>query len=361
MGDLLVSKPIIIDSHKGSYEVNLQNGPISNLFKSPDQEAVYIIDEKIYKLYEAEIKPVIDYGRFILIDANERNKSLEKFPDYISSLMGQQMTRDQTLISIGGGIVQDITCFIASTLMRGVSWKFIPTTLLAQSDSCIGSKSSINSGDIKNILGTFNPPKEILLNVHFLETLAADDILSGVGEMIKVHAIDSPESFDRISSKYEELLREPNLMREFIFQSLLIKKKIIEIDEFDMKERNVMNYGHSFGHAIESATSFSIPHGIAVTIGMDMANFVSMKLQNTTEDNFLRMHDVLMKNSIVARKTFIDSDRLIEALYKDKKNTKTKLRLILPDMKGRIKIGLYEKSPELSDHIREYLNLYHQI
>ena len=100
------------------------------------------------------------------------------------------------MVAIGGGIIQDITCFLASTMMRGLPWIFYPTTLLAQSDSCIGSKSSINSGEVKNILGTFTPPNKVIIDINFLKSLEEKDILSGIGEMIKVHAINSPESFD---------------------------------------------------------------------------------------------------------------------------------------------------------------------
>ena len=107
-------------------------------------------------------------------------------------MVDKKIRRGQFLIAIGGGIIQDITCFLASTVMRGLPWIFYPTTLLAQSDSCIGSKSSINSGAVKNILGTFTPPKKVVIDVGFLGTLEKKDLFSGIGEMLKVHAIDSP-------------------------------------------------------------------------------------------------------------------------------------------------------------------------
>ena len=242
--------------------------------------------------------------------------------------------------------------------MRGIPWYFYPSTLLAMADSCIGSKSSINSGDLKNILGTFNPPEKIILDVTFLKTLERVDILSGIGEMIKVHAINSPESFKKISDSYENILSDMTTMESFIKESLLMKKILIEIDEFDKKERNVMNYGHSFGHAIESATNYSIPHGISVTIGMDIANYVAAKLGVSTDYHFERMHDLLSKNSSLYDKKIIDSDLLIKALNKDKKNTKSQLRLILPDKKGEIGIGLYDKSQKLKKAVDSYLTEY---
>ena len=358
MEGLLVSRDIIIQSHKGEYEVNFVDDWVKNLNARDIKDSIFLIDSNIAEIYKKDLEGVLNSSRCLIIDANEKNKSLEKFPAYVSSLVKLGVKRGNTLIAIGGGITQDITCFLATTMMRGLPWIFYPTTLLAQSDSCIGSKSSINSGEIKNILGTFTPPEKIILDVDVLKTLKDIDIHSGIGEMIKVHAIESPESFDQISSGFEKIISDHNCMENFIYDSLLIKKKLIELDEFDKGPRNVMNYGHSFGHAIETATNYSIPHGIAVTIGMDMANYVAARIEVTTEKHFMRMHEVLDKNASLFRKVFIDSDLLLEALTRDKKNTSSQLRLILPDEHGRITIGLYDKSTELDNSVKEYCNLY---
>ena len=350
-----MSRNISIVSHKGVYEVEFNINSITDLVREPHYDHIFIIDKNVSEIYQEQIEPILSKERYLIIEASEKNKSLNKFPNYIQKLVDLGVTRDQSLIAIGGGIIQDITCFIASTLMRGIEWDFYPTTLLAQSDSCIGSKSSINSGDIKNILGTFNPPRKIILDVSFLETLERDEVYSGIGEMIKVHAINSPESFDDISDNYEKLLNSGELIEEYIYRSLLMKKNLIEMDEFDKNERNVMNYGHSFGHAIETATNYSIPHGIAVTIGMDMANYIAVKINQSSDTIFRKMHQVLEKNASEYRNHPIDHELVLAALYKDKKNTKDKLRLILPDNNGFIGIGLYDKNPSLGLFIQEYL------
>lgn len=358
MEALFVSKDIVIDSHKGRYKVCFTDSWDKELSSYNISNTVFLIDKNIVELYEDKLKEILSSDRHLQIEASEENKSLEKFPGYIKSLVNLGVKRGNTLVAIGGGITQDITCFLATTMMRGLPWIFYPTTLLAQSDSCIGSKSSINSGSIKNILGTFTPPKEILLDVSFLKTLEQKDIYSGIGEMIKVHAINSPESFNEIKESYEYLLNDQKVMQSFIYQSLIMKKRLIEIDEFDEGPRNVMNYGHSFGHAIETATNYLIPHGIAITIGMDMANFVASKLGITSKDNFERMHGLLDKNSKHYRKERIDCDLLLKALSKDKKNTSSQLRLILPNKESEISIGLYDKSIKLEDSVREYCELY---
>lgn len=354
MEDSLVSKTIKIKSHKGEYTADFIQGGMDELNNNPIKDAIYIVDKKVAKLYSERLNNIFACDRVLLIEALELNKSLDKFPGYIDSLVKLSVRRNQPLVAIGGGIIQDITCFLATTMMRGLPWIFYPTTLLAQADSCIGSKSSINSGEIKNILGTFTPPEKIVVDVDFLMTLDLQEINSGVGEMIKVHAIDSPTSFDMISRDFENIFDDSKLMEKYIYDSLLMKKKLIEIDEFDQGPRNVMNYGHSFGHAIETATNFSIPHGIAVTIGMDLANYVAKELNISNSNHFQRMHGVMVKNYASHLNVYIDPEMLISALAKDKKNTSTQLRLILPDMDGKINIGLYDNTKRLKEIISNY-------
>ena len=353
-----VSNAININSHKGEYAVNFISGSINKLNSEFNDDNFYIVDKNIAKIYGDQLSNILNSNRVLFIEALEDNKSLDKFPAYVDLLVTSKVRRGQSLIAIGGGIVQDITCFLATTMMRGLPWIFYPTTLLAQSDSCIGSKSSINSGELKNILGTFTPPSKVIIDINFLESLEDKDILSGIGEMIKVHAIDSPESFDLLSESYEQLKNDSFLMEHFIYQSLLMKKKLIEVDEFDTGPRNVMNYGHSFGHAIESASNYTIPHGIAVTMGMDIANYVALKLGVSINRHFERMHFVLDKNCKSYRKVSIDVNLLMQALAKDKKNSSTQLRLILPDMDGNITIGLYDNSKLLIDIIKDYFSKY---
>ena len=173
-----------------------------------------------------------------------------------------------------------------------------------------------------------------------------------------VELTDIYKSFDKISEAYEQILDNPILMEEFIYDSLSMKKKLIELDEFDQGPRNVMNYGHSFGHAIETATNYAIPHGIAVTIGMDIANFVAVELDMTSSSHFERMHEVLDKNCKTYRHVNISVDTLLNALSKDKKNSTTQLRLILPDKNRVIGIGLYDNNERLKNSIDKYLKTY---
>ena len=226
----------------------------------------------------------------------------------------------------------------ATTLLRGLEWRFIPTTLLAQADSCIGSKSSINVHDAKNIVGTFTPPARVDIDIKFLDTLDEVDIRSGIGEMLKVHAIAGPDEFALIAADYHRLQSDRDILAHYVYRSLGFKRVLIELDEFDQGPRNVMNYGHSFGHAIESATSYGIPHGIAITIGMDMANHVARDLGITTAEHASRMRPTLAANYRGFEHTHIPRDQMLAAIAMDKKNTAAELRLILPDVDGRVAI-----------------------
>jgi 3-dehydroquinate synthase len=325
-----VSERLDIQSHKGVYSVFFDNQLLANIGQLVEGPPHFLVDANVARLYADQFRPVLNHKNTVVIDATEENKSIERIVPIFERLVANSVRRDHTLIAIGGGIIQDVTCFIASTLLRGMTWKFVPTTLLAQADSCIGSKSSINLGKTKNILGTFNPPCEIFVCAEFLDTLEDKDIRSGIGEILKVHAIDSCAAYDRLAADYDRLQTDRSVLLGYIRQALLIKQRFIEVDEFDRGVRNIFNYGHSFGHAIEAATHFGVPHGIAVTMGMDMANRIAVLRGLLLEKHYLRMHSVLRKNYSSFAKVAIPLDRMLSALMKDKKNTSTKLTLIFP-------------------------------
>jgi len=323
-------KNLTIKSHKGPYEVIFNPGTISELISLFGEEVHFLIDSNIATIYKVELNDILNNDKTIIIEATEGNKSLERIIPVIEQLVDNKIRRTHMLVAIGGGIVQDITCFIASSILRGVQWSLIPTTLLAQADSCIGSKSSINLGHVKNILGTFNPPNEIYIYPDFLKTLEKKEIQSGIGEIIKVHTIDGIKSFNDIAENFETLFKDTSELLKYIQSALIIKKRYIEEDEFDLGVRNIFNYGHSFGHAIESSTDYKIPHGIAVTIGMDMANYISMKRDFISIQNYQRMQVVLRKNYLDYLNILIPLEAMLDALRKDKKNTSSRLVLILP-------------------------------
>lgn len=321
---------LVIQSHRGPYSVFFDDRLLSDPGRIFEGQPHFVIDANVARLYGSQLHAVLDHPNAIVIEATEENKSIEKAVPVLERLVLDKVRRDHTLVAIGGGVVQDITCFIASTLLRGLPWRFVPTTLLAQADSCIGSKSSINLGATKNILGTFNPPQSIYICAEFLDTLESRDIHSGIGEILKVHAIDGIAAFDSLAADFDRLFSNRAVLLKYVRAALRVKQRYIEEDEFDRGIRNIFNYGHSFGHAIESATGYAVPHGIAVTMGMDMANFIAVERGLLPAEHYRRMHRVLRRNYTGFSSIRISLDELLAALMKDKKNTSTALGLIFP-------------------------------
>ena len=350
-----VSETLTIRSHKGPYPVYFDDQAFVKLRAPQPNRHHFIVDATIARLYTRDLEGVLGAGSVLVVEATEANKALDKFQGYIEHLVARSMRRGHTLVAIGGGIVQDIACFLGATLFRGVEWSFYPTTLLAQADSCIGSKSSVNVGSLKNLVGTFTPPSHVIVDTTVLETLESKDIRSGIGEMLKVHAIDGPASFARIAADYERVLEDRGVMCEYIHRSLEIKKRLIEEDEFDQGIRRVLNYGHSFGHAIESATSFAVPHGIAVAMGMDLANYVSVSLGLTGAETFTRMHPVLAANCAGFEHSDVPLDVFLSAIAKDKKNSDDELTLVLPGAEGHISLVRCRNDERFREICAEYL------
>lgn len=169
---------------RGSYSVCFIDDLKHHITSVASGNTIFLVDEKIVELFNNDFQSAIAKNRYVLISANEQNKTIDYAQEVIRKLIQLNVRKDDSLIAIGGGVTQDIVTFIASILFRGVDWKYYPTTLLAQCDSCIGSKSSINFDHYKNLLGTFNPPSEIFIYTPFLSTLTESEIRSGIGEML---------------------------------------------------------------------------------------------------------------------------------------------------------------------------------
>ena len=344
---------LVIQSHRGPYTVRFGKA-FAGLENGLRESEHLIVDARISELYSRELCAALGGRSVLVIEATEENKSIERFPAFANHLLTRGVRRDHVLVAIGGGIIQDITAFMAAILLRGLSWRFYPTTLLAQADSCIGSKSSINLGMYKNQLGTFTPPSDIWISTEVLATLGEADIRSGIGEMIKVHIISGWNDTRAIAGDYPKLFLDQGVLMHYIGRSLEIKKSKIEADEFDRGERLIMNYGHSFGHAIESATQYLVPHGIAVTIGMDMANYVSWHLGFIQREVYDEIHSLLAMNYAGFDQVPIPQDRFFAALARDKKNIGGDVSLILLRGPGRIFRNRCSDNQQLHSVCTEY-------
>lgn len=294
-----------------------------------------MIDRNVATLYQEQFDTVFKQDEVILFDAIEENKTLEYASILIEQIIAQAAKKNLTIISIGGGITQDLTGFIASTLYRGVNWIFVPTTFLAQTDSCIGSKTSINFKSFKNLLGTFYPPSKIYINPAFLQTLTPLDFYSGIGETIKFQLMKEEENknFDQIIETIEKAKKDRTKLLPLIEDNMRIKLSYMEGDEFDQGRRNLLNYGHCLGHALETVTDYYVPHGIAVTVGMIFANAVSLGRGWMSEAFFDHLNEKLFAPNIplVLEASHFDRERLLQAMKNDKKRIGKALTAIIPD------------------------------
>lgn len=313
-----------------------------------------IIDNKVKTIYEKELSSTLGKYQFIGIDATEPQKSYEGIIPVIQTLIDKGFRKNHRLVAIGGGITQDVTAFIASIMYRGVHWIFFPTTLLAQGDSCIGSKTSINFADYKNQVGGFYPPNAIFIYPPFVDSLGEAEMKSGMGEMLHYFIVAGREDFEMYRRLYLKAFHDKDALANIIARSLEIKKSYIEVDEFDRNVRQVFNYGHSFGHAIESLTYYRVPHGIAIGFGMDMANYISMKMGWISEAERREIMEVI--NPIIEGYSIdgIEIEAFQKALSKDKKNVGTKLGLILSKGYGRILKNVMEADAQFVRWLKDY-------
>ncbi len=313
-----------------------------------------IIDNNIKRLYGANLEPVLATCHHIDIDATEPQKSYQGVEPIIDQLIKGGFRKNHRLIAIGGGITQDVTAFISSIMYRGVSWFFFPTTLLAQCDSCIGSKTSINFGEYKNQVGGFYPPNKIFINPHFIDSLTEGEMKSGLGEMLHYYVVSGNEDFQFYKANFKAAFTDKNVLAQLIEKSLQIKKGYIEKDEFDRNIRQVFNYGHSFGHAIEALTHFRVPHGVAVSYGMDMANYVSVKLGLIPQEIRDEVRAIVVNFWPGFEINELDVDTFIKALSKDKKNVGKKLGLILNKGYGQIFKNVMDSDDTFRNWMVEY-------
>jgi 3-dehydroquinate synthase len=283
---------LAINSKSRPYVVHIGSGMLKEL--EQDSDCVRIIDESLIKHY-----PWLAHPKNIAITAQEKFKTVNCASTIIEKMRFLGARRDTKILAIGGGIIQDLSTFAASSYMRGVDWDYYPTTLLGMVDSCIGGKSSLNVGKFKNIAGNFYPPQKIIINPVFCKTLGKPQLVEGLFESLKICFAGTTDQIDQYSglSLKNNLQAQDDSLTDLILLSLKTKKHFIETDEFDQGIRLTLNFGHTFGHAIESASKYAISHGIAVGIGMLMAIHVSAILLNisTTNKRFISLEESLLK------------------------------------------------------------------
>ncbi len=318
---------IRIKSKERNYDIIIENNLLEHIRDYLDVDRFYVIisDDNIPTKYITLVKNACKKHLIITFPEGENSKSFKQFENIISILQDNNISRDACIIALGGGVTGDLSGFIAASYLRGIDYIQIPTSLLAQIDSSIGGKVAINTDKAKNSVGSFYPPIKVLIDPMTINTLPTRHFNNGMAEMIKHGMIYSKSLFDEILNKNVK-----DNLEYFIAESLKIKKHFVENDEFDKSIRQILNYGHTYGHAYESYYKFEkYFHGESVALGM-------VKVCDN-QDVKSRLIEVLTKYNLPISDPAKDED-LIPFIKKDKKTAEKHLNLIIVNEIGKAEI-----------------------
>ena len=333
-----MAKSILVGKKPTNYEVEILDKPISknklsSAIKSYNKILI-VTDDGLPKKYLAEIKKLIPKSKKVYIyslPAGEKSKSLKSFNLILENLASLKFDRTDCLIALGGGMVGDITGFVASSYLRGIDFIQIPTTLLSQVDSSVGGKTAINISQGKNLVGAFYNPKKVFISLSYLQTLSEKEYRSGLGEVVK-YAFILNKRLHRILKSNSNLVLSRNLkvLEEVVYESIKTKSKIVTKDEKENGVRALLNFGHTFGHAIEAKNNYKgVSHGEAVVLGMIIASEISYLENYITKKELEEIKNLITSLGLSSNYKKYKYADLKPYLMNDKKVSKGKLNLIL--------------------------------
>ena len=333
-----MKKQILIKTKSKKYKIFIENGSINTYLKSElrtDSKKFIIVDSKVSKKINKIIKNKNNVF-LITVKGSEKLKSINSYWKIISKLLQKKIDRSSTIISIGGGTVGDLCGFISNTILRGVKFSLIPTTLLSQVDSSIGGKNGINSKYGKNLIGTFYQPDIVIIDPTILRSLPLKQLRSGYAEIVK-HALINDKNFYIWLKKNLKniLLLKKNPLCYAILKSIKIKEKYVTSDEkeklVNSSSRAMLNFGHTFGHALESINKYrsNLTHGEAISIGMILAAKISYRMKNIRRSELDDIIYHFKQAGLPYSTKSMINNKLYKAITADKKNTNNKINLIL--------------------------------
>jgi 3-dehydroquinate synthase len=305
--------------------------PIENLgtYLPSGFRTIIVTDTNVERLHRHRFPP----AEVITIGTGEKIKTLESVAHIYSELIRLEADRFTFLVAIGGGLVCDVAGFAASTYMRGIPYGFVATSLLAQVDASVGGKNGVNFSGYKNMVGVFNQPRFVICDTAILKTLPPEEIANGLAEIVKHAAIYDAGYFDAIEANVPLIEKlDPTFIEEIVYQSVVIKSQVVNRDEKEAGERRKLNFGHTFGHAIERCTGLA--HGAAISIGMVIAGHFSVCNAGLALPDLDRLQMLLRRLGLpTALPTAPDAIR--QALRKDKKRQGDSLHFICLEAIGR--------------------------
>jgi len=320
-----------------NYDIFIEEDGLSHLAKHikeiyPFDELFVITDQNVFGLYnEKLIQALIGYKlSFVILPPGEKSKSLDVYHQAIQTLIEKGIKRNHLILAFGGGVIGDLAGFIASTLYRGISYIQIPTTLLAQVDSSIGGKVGIDLKEGKNLIGSFYDPKFVFIDPSFLKTLSKREYNNGLAEMIKAGLIGDKKL-------YTYLLEHDTVTETEITEAIQVKRNVVLIDPYDKKERMYLNFGHTFGHAIEKKHQYeTYLHGEAISYGMLIALQIGIQIGETKEELYHEVKKLLLDRGLV-KEPLLEMDEYRDEIIHDKKNLADGLHFIIVTKPGDVK------------------------
>lgn len=335
-------KKLTVNAKTKNYDITIKEGLIAEIldYLQQDKKKFLITNNTLEKLYPDLVS---SFENKIVIKDGEEYKNFETFEFIINELLKRKIERKDLILALGGGVVGDLAGFAASSVLRGVNFVQIPTTLLSQVDSSVGGKTGFNTKYGKNLIGAFYQPESVLIDTNFLKTLPVREIKTGLGEVVKYSFIEKNCSdYEKIHlSKYLDEADPNNLdFKEIIYRSVALKASVVSKDEKEAGLRAVLNFGHTFAHSIETITNYKdFTHGEAVAMGMKLAFELSYNLNFINKEYLDYAFNLIDKfNLAPVYKIECDKDEYINIMKSDKKVSNSKIRLVLPTSKGEVKI-----------------------
>lgn len=344
---------------ENSYSILIEKGLLSSIGKKISEiyngkKVAVVTDKNVDKFYGDKIVSQLESSGFnvkkIVLNPGEKSKSVEVLLNTYDELLDFNITRGDLIIALGGGVVGDLTGFAAATLLRGIPYIQIPTSLLAQIDSSIGGKVAVDLNRGKNLVGNFYHPKAVFIDPNMLKTLDERFFYDGMAEVIKYGCIRDEQLFYNLLNynKHEELIEN---MEHIIYSCCNIKREIVERDEKDTGERMLLNFGHTIGHAIEKYFNFEkYTHGEAVALGMYAITKKSEEMKLTKEGTFNLIKDILTKYNLKYDIHLEDKESILNAISLDKKNKGEFMNIVLLNEIGKSFIHKIKKE-KVSDFI----------
>lgn len=286
--------------------------------------------------------------------AGEQSKNMDTAKDVYTFLIKEEFDRKDMLIALGGGVVGDLTGFVAATYLRGIEFLQIPTTLLAQADSSIGGKTGVDFDGYKNMVGAFHMPRLVYMNVSVLKTLEERQYFSGFAEIMKHGLIRDGIFYEwLLENMYEICDREPETLLEMVIRSSTIKKMIVEKDPNEKGERALLNFGHTIGHAIEKAKNFELYHGECVALGCVAAAYISWKHELLSMEEYYEIRDMFVPFNLPISIDDIQPEEITELTKSDKKMDAGRIKFILLKKVGKAVIDTSVTEEDILNAVNE--------